>query len=322
MKISSDKYLILDRAIEVDWKYRMRQFIYPILSKINVYVMNLYHPTNIEKRRYNVAICAIFKNESRYFREWIEFHKLVGVEHFYLYNNCSEDDYINVLQPYIDDGLVTLIEWPQQQAQMQAYQNCIEQFRREVQWLGFIDLDEFVVPIEKNTVGDILDRFVKNRSAVLLYWRLYGTSGRMDRSRKGLVTEDFTVCWPKLSEVGKCFLNMNYDFLKNAGRKSMLHHHPIGGYGFLKYHPVNLFDNVCYGGYNKLDSAEVPMQINHYFTKSYKEYAEKKSKGDVYFKNNPHDMDYFYEHEMKCQTVDYSAYKYLVKLKIAMGKIL
>ena len=44
----------------------------------------------------------------------------------------------------------------------------------------------------------------------------------------------------------------------------------------------------------------------------------KRSKGDVYFEINPHDEEYFYEHEMKCTSTDYSAYKYLVKLKLKM----
>ncbi|GHN61569.1 hypothetical protein ME806_18650 [Lactobacillus delbrueckii] len=45
----------------------------------------------------------------------------------------------------------------------------------------------------------------------------------------------------------------------------------------------------------------------------------KKSKGDVFFKANPHDLEYFYNHEMRCTSTDYSIYKYLVKLKLAMG---
>jgi len=40
----------------------------------------------------------------------------------------------------------------------------------------------------------------------------------------------------------------------------------------------------------------------------------------VYFEINPHDEEYFYEHEMKCTSTDYSIFKYLVKLKLAMEK--
>ena len=111
---------------------------------------------------------------------------------------------------------------------------------------------------------------------------------------------------------------MNYDFADNSDEKYLVHHHAVYNYAFCKYHPVNVFDNVCFNGYDKLNSADVSMRINHYFTKSLQEYAEKKNKGDVYFQDNPHDMDYFFAHEQNCQAVDYSAYKYLIKLKLAM----
>lgn len=73
-------------------------------------------------KKYNVSICSIFKNEAPYLKEWIEFNNIVGVDHFYMYNNNSEDDYEAILQPYIKSGLVTLIDWPQNQKQMECYQ--------------------------------------------------------------------------------------------------------------------------------------------------------------------------------------------------------
>ncbi len=36
----------------------------------------------------------------------------MGAKHFYLYNNLSQDNYLEVLQPYIESGDVELIEWP------------------------------------------------------------------------------------------------------------------------------------------------------------------------------------------------------------------
>jgi hypothetical protein len=66
---------------------------------------------------------------------------------------------------------------------------------------------------------------------------------------------------------------------------------------------------------------DFPIQLNHYFTKSYQEYAMKQARGDVYFKINPHDEEYFYFHEMLCTSTDYSAYKYLIRLKNKMNKV-
>ena len=39
---------------------------------------------DMAERQYKVSIGAIFKNEALYLKEWIEFHRIVGVEHFYL----------------------------------------------------------------------------------------------------------------------------------------------------------------------------------------------------------------------------------------------
>ena len=38
-----------------------------------------------------LAIVAIAKNESDYIREWVAYHKVIGVERIYLYDNDSTD---------------------------------------------------------------------------------------------------------------------------------------------------------------------------------------------------------------------------------------
>ena len=274
------------------------------------------HP-NVQEKKYNVSICAIFKNEAPYLKEWIEFNHLVGVDHFYMYNNNSEDDFRTVLAPYIEEGLVSLIEWPQDQKQMESYMDCIEKHASETKWLGFIDIDEFIVPKTTDTIYDFLKNF-ENRGAVHIYWKLYGTSGLINRELSGLVSEDFTVCWPKYCNTGKCFYNTAFGFDPSSPKCKYLHHQFWARYRGKNIPPVNVFDHIVVGDRNVADESDFPIQINHYFTKSYTEYAIKRAKGDVYFKVNPHDEAYFYEHEMKCTDVDYSAYKYMIKLKLAM----
>lgn len=281
--------------------------------------MNLIR-VNVEEKKYNVAVCAIFKNEAPYLKEWIEYNHLVGIEHFYMYNNNSEDDYEGILNPYIEKGLVTLVQWPHNQAQMQCYKNCIEKYSQETKWLGFIDIDEFIVPKDKDNIYDILKNFEKNRGSVKLYWRMYGTSARLNRNLNGLVTEDFTVCWDKYYEVGKCFYNTAFSFDYETKKNDGLHHYFWANYKGMNLPPVNIFDRVCFGLHNSIPNRKMPVQLNHYFTKSVEEYAMKKSKGDVYFVENPHDEEYFYHHEMYCTSTDYSAYKYLVKLKLLVKK--
>lgn len=311
-------------------RYESRYFIYDIPYK-NSLKMRLFKLRNmckglwydfaldfkkprIEEKRYNVSICAIFKNEAPYLDEWLSFHMLVGVEHFYLYNNNSEDDYESVIKKYVDAGVVTVINWVQNHKQMEAYLDCVERFRHESKWIGFIDIDEFVIPKKRNNIYQILKDF-ENRGAVKMYWRLYGSSGRMSRESPGLVTEDFTVCWPKYCDIGKCFYNTAFEMYTDKGKGAAFHHDCWTRYKRLVMPPVNIYGNYCFKYADRVKDNDFAIQINHYFTKSYEEYGIKKSRGDVYFKINPHDEEYFFFHEMKCTYVDCSAYRYLIKLK-------
>lgn len=155
-------------------------------------------------KKYQLAICAIFKNESRYLEEWIEYHKMIGVEHFYLYDNDSTDD-ISILQKYIDDDTLTLNHVKGEAQQMPAYNHFIQTYKNEVEWCAIIDLDEFIIPTEKATLPEqinaILDRANKKFSlidgfdismigGIQLCWLYYGTSFHIDPP-EGLVLENY-----------------------------------------------------------------------------------------------------------------------------------
>jgi hypothetical protein len=56
---------------------------------------------------------AIFKDESVYFEEWIEYYKLVGIYHFFLFNNFSYDYFYFVICNEKDGFLINegLLDW-------------------------------------------------------------------------------------------------------------------------------------------------------------------------------------------------------------------
>jgi hypothetical protein len=134
---------------------------------------------------YQLVIGAIFRNEAPYLKEWIEFHKLVGVEHFYLYNNGSTDTYEEVLAPYVQAGDVDLINWPFRDETFQgfcfniqprAYEDCIELVKGNAKWLALIDVDEFLTPLEGSVVTDVLNDY-ESFGGLVVNWQLFGTSG-------------------------------------------------------------------------------------------------------------------------------------------------
>lgn len=151
----------------------------------------------------DVAICAIFQNEAPYLKEWIEFHKIAGVKHFYLYNNNSEDNYLEVLKPYIDQKIVTLKDWLYTYEysdhdrwiaiQTGAYMDCIKNHGEEMEWLAAIDSDEFLYTTKGQKLGDFLQAY-RDFGGVAVNWVKFGTSDVEDFTPGKLMIEELTRC--------------------------------------------------------------------------------------------------------------------------------
>jgi len=129
---------------------------------------------------------ACILNEAPYLKEWIDFHLLIGFEHFYIYDTGTEakpmkvnypqyreecvlglgwpevahlesdgkyyldlDNPYEVLKPYITEGLVTYIKHPLF-SQKIIYDKAISDYGKHSQWMAFLDLDEFLYPTDPN----------------------------------------------------------------------------------------------------------------------------------------------------------------------------
>jgi hypothetical protein len=123
-------------------------------------------------------------------REWIEFHRLVGVERFFLYDNNSEDEHEEVLAPYVEAGIVARHDWPVfPNGQKKAYQDCLERHRDDSRWIAFLDLDEFLFSPTGAAVTDVLPTYEK-WPAVGVNWATYGSSGHRVKP-PGMVIESY-----------------------------------------------------------------------------------------------------------------------------------
>ena len=97
--------------------------------------------------------------------EWITYNKLIGVDHFYLYDNSGAfgDDPTNSLHPIAEmfPDEVTVIDWPakvcnnnpnnvdsvgERSSQYAAEASCRLRFGPHVNWIAQFDIDEYLVP--------------------------------------------------------------------------------------------------------------------------------------------------------------------------------
>jgi len=137
-----------------------------------------------------LAVCAIFRDEARYLAEWVTFHRIQGVERFYLYDNLSDDGWRAELAPEIEAGIVEVTPWPEEPGQMGAYDDCLARHRGEARWIAAIDVDEFLFSPTGEPLPAVLRRF-DTHPGVVVNRRFFGTNGHR-RPAEGLVTE----CYP------------------------------------------------------------------------------------------------------------------------------
>lgn len=166
-----------------------------------------------ESKKYNLSICALFKNEARCLKEWIEYHLLVGVDHFYLYNNGSKDRFFDILNPYIKKGVVSLVNWPSLpgcseddpnclwvlSTQIAAYENATN-FRavNETKWLVILDVNEFLVPTEAGKLTEVLEKY-KEYPGIMMPMDFYDASKTDALPRRKLLVETVELVGPQLN---------------------------------------------------------------------------------------------------------------------------
>ena len=96
-----------------------------------------------------LAIGAIIKNEAPYLLEWIAYHRVLGVERFFIADNGSTDGGSPLLAALDAAGLVRHLPFPDrpgERPQLPAYRAILAAHGHEADWIAFIDADEFLAP--------------------------------------------------------------------------------------------------------------------------------------------------------------------------------
>ena len=219
------------------------------------------------KTKNYLSVVACMKDEGPNLEEWLEFHKLVGVDHFYLYDNESSDNTKDILEPYIQAGEVSYFFTDMDQCQFACYYNALTAFRDQSAWMAFIDLDEFLFSPE----GDLkenLKEFEAKAPGIAVNEVFFGSNGHLTRP-EGLVVESYTkrqkdgdkhiksICQPQFTV---CPANNPHSFLYGGGA------------------PVTENNEVCQGAFTETHSSN-KFRIHHYYVKSYEEYERKLTRG-------------------------------------------
>ena len=256
-------------------------------------------------------ICAVAKMEELYIREWIEYHKKLGVDHIIIGdNNDSDYEYplCHIIQDYIDEGFVEVINKNDVlSVQLDFYNEIYSNRKSEFDWIGFIDIDEFVeLPAYDNNIHKFLtdDKF-KNTDSIIFPWLIYGDNEQVYYIDKP-VKERFTKSVYCETLETKFFIKSIEKVVKFEAFNSPLNCIATDGYGTIKCCD-------CLGNYNfKYDKSKMWICDDYTYWYNDKQLHVK----DLHWINNIYCDDEYYKnaylsHYITKSTEEYIKYKTL-----------
>ena len=144
-----------------------------------------------------VCVAAILKDEDRFVEEWVAYHRLLGVDHFYLYDNDPRQPLADILAPH--RGYVTVRAWlidhddrryQGATKQLKAYNHCLKHDAAQYGWVAFLDCDEFISLEKHPDLKTFLAEFA-GYDSIAFNWHVFGHNGHYD-DPPGLVIESLT----------------------------------------------------------------------------------------------------------------------------------
>ncbi|PSC67481.1 glycosyl transferase family 2 [Micractinium conductrix] len=228
-----------------------------------------------------VAICVAIKDQNVDVREWIIYHRAIGVRRFYIFDTGSKPPLLDAVQDFVQEGLVHVeVEAHARPKpgthgpQVALYDRCLRRWARHHTFMAFIDTDEFLVLRDGTpTLPDLLKDYVAH-GGLVVNWEVFGSGGLLVRP-KGNSMMSYWRCSPpdhpenchvKSIVRGACALEASTD------------PHHFFYKGIPDCAPVNSRHELVLGPKSKTPALE-RIALYHYAVKSLDDFQQKMARG-------------------------------------------
>lgn len=208
------------------------------------------------------VVCCIALNEEPYICEFIDHHLSIGFSHVYVYDNSHN----NALAHVITADRVTIVHFPGQAQQANAYHHFLHTFAHHHTHVAIIDCDEFIYLKQHKTIRDLLSEY-SHAGALAINWVMFGSNNHKHYTDEPVVKR-FTKCHKGSNKHTKWISRIDCVLALPHPHYSILHQGCC----------VDTNNTIVSGPYNQDGPIDV-VQINHYFTKSYDEFKQKVERG-------------------------------------------
>lgn len=233
-----------------------------------------------------VAICIEIKNENRYIREWLDYHRELGFDNVILYDNndSNGENVFDVIGEEMREGYVIYENIKDKtNYQLPCYNECLNKYGKKFDWMLFLDCDEFLELKSHSSIKDYLSESKFNGfEQILINLDNYGDSDLIYDDERG-VLERFKTKRPRIFTDSclstKPCLNLN--------------NYVVDKYVYKGFPNCisNLYNTTCDVSGNKIFPTRILLNknddcvIRHYKTKTIEEYLER-HKSDCHYDMN------------------------------------
>ena len=197
-------------------------------------------------------------------------------------NDIEGETFDNILSDYIKNKFIEIIDVRGLSSiQIPIYNYCYRKNFEIYNWIGFIDLDEYLYIESKETIKNYFFNEIFNKCQTIFFnWIIYNDNNLIMYDKRNLL-ERFTNQTEKV-DAGKSFVRGN---IKNLIIPST-HIPGINVFNFCNsngelIYPINFFRNK----FEKKPKAF----IKHFYTKTAEEFCDKIKRGDAHFHKNHND---------------------------------
>lgn len=263
-----------------------------------------------------IGITSIQRNRGPWVVEWLAFHMLAGFNRFFIYAHKTDDGMTETLLKLARHYPIAVHQLALDfQPQIAAYQHAWNSYGDKVDWMAYIDGDEFLFPTAHKQMADALAAYEgQDLSALAAYWLCYGGNAHIAEPT-GLVMENY----PRHSGM---------DFIPNRHIKSIVRGRQA--IGIRSSHifdtPRGTFDDrlrPVHRGWMKMQEPSYDaFRINHYSVQSFDFF--KKTKQNIGAPDaNPNLIrpDSWYHEYDRNECDDGRSYNFLTPLKLKVAEL-
>jgi hypothetical protein len=235
------------------------------------------------KPREKAAVVVTMRDEGISILQWVAHYRALGFRGIFVYTNDNGDNSLPLLRRLSEIGAIVLIcneVDPKVSPQRKAYEHSLALLPelRDFEWVLYADSDEFLILKNDSDIGDVIvrisERYPDHAPAAVCYgWKMFQSAFAFERT-PGFLLERFKYSVP--SNLVKSMVRSN-----SVVSMRRIHFPDVGQDDFFIDSSLRKIEESCdrTGIKDKMWGAAIPCydggQINHYWVKSFQEFAIK-----------------------------------------------